>query len=508
MFAGLTDVNGVTGEVEPDLAKRWTQKKNGRVWEFILRDDLKWSDGSTLDADDVVFTYRQLHLNPKINSTARFTLLVKGQPPTVEAVSDTRVRFVYPEPYAPFPRAAGIGIMPQHVLADYVENGTFNSAWGVGTDPDSFVVNGPFELEGYQTSQRVILERNEQYYKTAKNGDDLPRLDRIVYQVVKKQSIAIQKFLNGDLGVVSVPGKHYPLVKPKEAGSPFTVHEVGPGLGTTFLSFNMNTDTDPKTGDHYIPDHKLDWFNDPAFRRAVSYGLARKEIINIVMNGHGSPLYGPVSPANKPFYNENIKTYPHDPEKAREILSANGYRDRDGDGVREGPDGHSLEFVLNTNSGNEQRVAMSEIIRQDLDNLGMDVTFSQVEFNTLTTKLNSTYNWEAIVIGFTGSMDPHFGSNLWLSSADLHLWHPRQDHPHREWEREINQIFLKAVQVTDRQKRRELYDRWQMIVSEVQPVIFTVKSEVIFAVRDKFTNVNPTPIGGFTHNIEYIGVKN
>lgn len=507
MFSGLTEVDGVTGEVKPGLAKDWTSKKGGRVWEFTLRENLTWSDGEPLTASDVVFTFEKLHLNPEVNSSSRFILQVGGVSPEVEALSDTRIRFSYPEPYAPFPRAVGVGIMPEHILDKYVKNGTFNSRWGVGTDPDSFVVNGPFELKEYQTAQRVILTRNAHYYKTAENGDRLPRLKKVTFEIVKNRDIALQKFLNGDLDILSVQAKNLPNIKPKEPHSPFTIHEVGPSLGTTFLSFNMNTDTDPKTGETYIESYKLDWFNDPAFRRAVSYGIAREEIINIVMNGHGAPLYGPISPANKPFYNENIKKYPHNPEKARRILSENGYRDRDGDGVREGPDGHPISFVLNTNSGNDQRVEMAEIIRQDLDNLGMDVSFSQLEFNTLTTKLNATYDWEAIVIGFTGSIDPHFGSNLWLSSADLHLWHPRQKHPHREWEAEINEIFRRAVKVTDRSRRRELYDRWQRIVSEVQPVIYTVTPESIYAVRDRLTNVNPTPIGGYSHNIEKIGVE-
>jgi peptide/nickel transport system substrate-binding protein len=231
-------------------------------------------------------------------------------------------------------------------------------------------------------------------------------------------------------------------------------------------------------------------------------------MIDIVMNGKGSPLWSPVSPANKPFYNEDVKKYRHDPERARELLEENGYRDRDDDGIREGPDGHPLTFVLNTNSGNNQRVEMAEIIRQDLDDLGMDVSFSQVEFNTLTTKLNASHEWEAVVIGFIGSLDPHFGSNLWRSSGDLHLWHPRQDEPHREWEARIDRIFTKAVQETSRDRRRQLYGDWQRIVSEVQPVIHTVVPETIYAVRDRFTNVNPTPIGGFSHNIEKIGVKN
>jgi peptide/nickel transport system substrate-binding protein len=507
MFVGLTTRDGVTGEVEPELAKDWTSSEGGRVWTFTLRDGLHWSDGEPITARDVKFTYDRLYLNPDVTASARFMLLMDGEPPEVSVLSDTRIRFRYPQPYAPFARVASLAIMPEHKLRGKVESGDFNSAWGVGTEPDSLVVNGPFELERYRTNQRVILRRNDRYYETTADGDSLPRLNRLLYEVVQNREVSFQKFKRGTIDVLSLQGKDYPLLKPREEELDFTIHRVGASLGTTFLSFNMNTDTAPETGETHIPRHKLRWFNDPAFRRAVSYGMDREQIINIVMNGLGVATYGPLSPANKPFYREDLREYRHDSRRARRILRENGYRDRDGDGIREGPDGHRVEFVLNTNSGNGQRVEMTEIIRQDLANLGFDVNFSQVEFNTLVNKLNNSYDWEAVVIGFTGSIDPHFGSNLWRSSGDLHILHPRQKRPHREWEAEIDRIFQQAVRETDRDRRRELYDRWQGIVNRVQPVVFTVTPETMFAVRDRFTHVNPTPIGGFSHNIERIGVN-
>lgn len=507
MFVGLTKTDGVSGEVEPQLAKSWSQSNGGRVWTFELRDDIVWSDGTPLTVDDVVFTYNQLYLNPDVATSSRFMLLMDGNPPDVTAPSENTVRFEYPEPYAPFARVAGMEIMPKHVLDPIVDSGDFNSAWGVGTNPDSIVVNGPFKLKEYQTNQRVLLERNPRYYEVAENGDRLPRLDQILFEIVKNREVSFQKFKKGELDVLGLQGKDYPLLKPREEELKFTMHRVGPSLGTTFLTFNMNTDRHPETGETYIPEHKLNWFNDPAFRRAVSYGLDREQIINIVMNGLGIPIYGPVSPANKPFYHDGLTEYSHDVDRAQKILRENGYKDRDGDGVREGPDGHRISFVLNTNSGNDQRVEMSEIIRQDLSNLGFEVNFNQIEFNTLVNKLNSDFDWEAVVIGFTGSLDPHFGSNLWQSSADLHIWHPLQEDPRREWEAEIDRIFNHAVKETDREKRRAMYRRWQEIVNEIQPVIYTVTPETIYAVRDRFTHVKPTPIGGFSHNIERIGVR-
>lgn len=506
MFLGLTTVDGRTGEVEPALARNWERKEGGREWVFELREGLRWSDGEPLTAADVVFTFNQLYFNPGIETTARFTLQMEGQAPQVEKLSSHRIKFTYPHPYVPFPRAATVGIIPRHVF-DGTSPEEFNSSWDVNTPPENLVVNGPFQLGRYASNQRIILEPNPHYYKRQNLGKELPRVDKLVFEIVKNTDLQVQRFLRGELDVISVQPQHYPVIKAEEKQSSFTLKKCGPGLGSLFLAFNMNTDTEPETGEHFIPEHKLEWFNDSAFRRAVSYGIDRENLTEIVYNNLGTPRYGPVSPANEIYHNPDLKEYRYDRKRAQRLLEENGYRDRDDDGVREGPAGHPVEFVLLTNSGNDQRVKMSEIIRKDLEKLGFSVTFRQVEFNTLVSRLNSSFNWEAIVMGFTGGLEPHFGSNLWLSSADLHLWHPRQNSPRRSWEAKIDRLFRQGVRTPDREKRERIYSEWQQLVNRKQPVIYTVTGEVIYGIRDRVEGARPTAVGGFTHNIEQISVK-
>jgi peptide/nickel transport system substrate-binding protein len=134
----------------------------------------------------------------------------------------------------------------------------------------------------------------------------------------------------------------------------------------------------------------------------------------------------------------------------------------------------------------------------------MQVHFTPLEFNNIVDKLGSTYDWDCILLSFTGGVEPHFGKNVWHSSGQLHEWYPRQKEPATEWEARIDEIFELGVQELDRDKRKELYDEWQMIVSEQLPLIYTVLPESIFAVRNKFGNLYPTPFGGAFHNIEEI----
>jgi peptide/nickel transport system substrate-binding protein len=143
-----------------------------------------------------------------------------------------------------------------------------------------------------------------------------------------------------------------------------------------------------------------------------------------------------------------------------------------------------------------------------LEQLGIKVNFKILEFNTLVSKLTSTFDWDAIILGLTGGgADPHFGNNVWTTSGRLHMWNPRQKIPATSWEKRIDEIFIEAVQELNEDKRKVLYDEFQMIVSDEVPLIYTVLESNIFAVRNKFGKLDPTNYGGPFHNIEEIYIK-
>jgi peptide/nickel transport system substrate-binding protein len=149
----------------------------------------------------------------------------------------------------------------------------------------------------------------------------------------------------------------------------------------------------------------------------------------------------------------------------------------------------------------------ASIIRHDLEQLGMDVKLQPVEFNTLVSKLTSTFEWEAIVLGLTGGIEPHFGKNVWTSNGQLHMWNPRQEKPATDWEKRIDELFTLGVQELNEDKRKVIYDEYQQIASEELPVIYTVLSARLASVRNKFGNLKPSNYGGVLHNIEEIYIK-
>lgn len=506
MFEGLTRTNGVTTEVEPNLAESWEVSEDGLVWTFRLRQDVRWFDGRALTADDVVFTFNQLIFNEEIPASARDIFTIEGKTFKVSKVDEHRVKFELPMKFAPFLRGLTQEIMPKHVLEESVKQGVFSSTWSVNTDPSQIIGTGPFMLEKHVPEQRIILKRNPNYWRRDKTGNRLPYLNRIIMLIVSSTDVALLKFQDGETDIFGMQAHHYPELKPHEKKGNYTVHLAGPNFGTSFLFLNQNRDKNPKTGKPYVDPVKLSWFTDRRFRQAVAHAIDKQSIIDIVMNGLGYPQEAPMSPAAKLFYNPNVKKYEYDLEKAKRVLAEAGFIDRDRDGILEDEHGNKVEFSLVTNSRNPDRRRIAEIISKDLRQLGFDVHFSLMEFNALVDKLDVSFAWDACILGLTGGIEPHFAKNVWYSSGHLHMWYPKQERPATDWEARIDEIFDQAVQELEVAKRKALYDEWQEIVARELPLIYTVLGPFMVAVRNKFGNIYPTPYGGSLHNIEEIYV--
>ena len=138
--------------------------------------------------------------------------------------------------------------------------------------------------------------------------------------------------------------------------------------------------------------------------------------------------------------------------------------------------------------------------QEDLRKVGVKLIVSPTEFNSLVERLRKTYAWEAIMLGFTGGVEPYNGRNIWSSSGQSHVWWPKQTKPATLWEAEIDKIFDDAGAEPEITKRKALYDRWQEIVYEQQPVVFITTGDALSAVNDRITNVRPNALGGIRWN--------
>lgn len=487
LFESLAETNRFTTEVEPNLAESWTVSRDGRVWQFKLRQGVTWYDGRPVTVDDVIFTLDAAFAEG-VQSSLPDVLTIAGKKIGYRKIDDRTVEFRTEQPFGPFLRTVGgLQPVPKHKLEAALRAGAaeFNRTWGVNTPPRELIGNGPFIMQSYTPGQRIIYTRNSRYWKVDRRGQRLPYLARIVIEIVPNLDAARLKFQAGETDVYGARPREYAEFARLQRAGNFTIFDGPPTFGTEFLIFNMNP-----AG---VRPPKLTWFQNVRFRQAVSHAVDRDAIIRQVYAGRASPQWGPVSPANKFFFNPNVRKYPHDPARAEALLREAGFT-KGADGLLRDSGGNVVEFTISTNAGNADREAIGNLVRQDLTRLGMRVTFVPEHFNTLVGKLTGTFNWEAIVIGLTGGLEPHNGQNVWRSTGSLHMWWPRQERPATDWEAEIDRIFDQAATTVDQNKRKQLYDRWQEIVAEQVPVIYFTTTLTQPAFRNTLANFSPAPL--------------
>jgi peptide/nickel transport system substrate-binding protein len=522
---GLTAINYTNGAVEPALAESWQISTDKKRVVFTLREGVKWSDGAPLTAEDVVFTYNDIVFNKDIPTDARDILKIgtSGAFPKVQKLDEHRVEFILPEPFAPFLRTTagapnGIGIYPKHVLAESIKskdsNGKpqFVSMWGTDTNPQTIVVNGPYQIESYTASQRIVFRRNPYYWRKDAQGNPQPYIERIIWQIVENTDTALIQFRSGDLDITEawgrMPPEHYSLLKREEKRGNFKTYTADPRPGTNFISFNLNKGK--RNGTPLVELIKSRWFNTVEFRQAIAYAIDRQTMLNNSVRGLGELQNSPIT-IQSPYYlspKEGLKAYDYNPEKAKELLQKAGLNYNDNNQLLDA-EGNRVRFTLITNAENKTRVAMGAQIKQDLSKIGIQVDFNPIAFNTLTDKLANTLDWDCYLLGFTGSVEPNDSANTWSPDGGLHSFNqkPQPGQPPIEgrevapWEAEIGRLYIEAARELDEGKRKAIYAETQRLTQEYLPMIYLVNAYSTSAIRDRLQNIKYSPLGGVIWNL-------
>lgn len=506
MYDGLVTIDPVSGQYIPKLAKSF--EINGNDYIVHLRHGVKWSDGKPITADDVYFTWKNIILDGYGNTSMRDSISVDGKLPTVQKIDNYTVKFTTPKPFAPFLASLSTPIAPKHIFEPAVKKGKefFDTFMSTNINPKDLVTSGPFRMVEYVPAQRAVYKRNPDYYVINSKGEKLPYLDKLIYLIVGDANNEVLKFEGGELDVIGVKGSDVPRFKERQEHGDFSMINLGPDTGTMYLSMNLN-DRKDENGKPYVDPKKGKWFRDLNFRKAVDLVIDRENMVYNIANGFAKPLFTPES-LNSIFLNEELKPYPRDVDKAKEFLRASGFT-WDKKGRLRDKDGNRVEFDLLTNAGNSEREAIGVMVKQDLEDLGMKVNFKPIEFNSLVNKLLSTYEWDMVVMGLTGSpLEPNGGKNVWLSNGALHMYNQRKPTEAGinllPWEKELDYLFEKGATALSFEDRKKYYDRYQEIIYNEKPMIYLYSPVRISAIRNKFKNVYPTSLGGVIHNIEEI----
>jgi peptide/nickel transport system substrate-binding protein len=500
LFEGLVRINELTALPEPGLAEKWEIASDQKIITFHLRHDVKWADGAPFTSHDVVFTLQVMY-DTRVPNSMRSILLIDGKQMGVEAPDDYTLVLHLPRPFAPLMYTIGFPIIPAHILEAPYKAGRFNQTWNIDTPPAQLVGLGAFAMSSYVPAQMSQYVRNPNFWMKDDQGGELPRLHGRAILIVPDQNAGYLKFLSGQVDEYDPRPEEVVDLQSKVDQLKIKLTKIGVDNGEMFFSFNRNPRHYVKNG---VTDPKLNWFTDLNFLRAIAHCIDKQGMIQLGFHGMGVPSVGDISPANKVFYDPNLKDYDYDVKEAAQILDGAGYRLKSPD-LRVDPKGNRLEFNLMTKSGEPLRDQMCVIFKQDLAKLGIKVNYRPLEFTTMIEKIDNNFDWDCVLIGFTGTIDPNGGANYLRSSGPLHLWNPGEEKPATPWEAEIDQLLEQGAAEMDIKKRVPYYWRIQEIMHDQLPVIQTVLQIRYAAYKDTLKNYQPTPLG--LYRSEYVEFK-
>ena len=362
-YEGLVRWDPMGREILPNLAVKWAIGDGGRTYTFWLRRGVRWSDGQPFTADDVVFWYEDVIKNKELTPVVPRDLKRGGELVLLEKLDDHTIRFRFKEPHGIFLQtmAAGFGYIPVRYPAHYLRQ--FHPRYADKGELEEKAKERRFDfwyqLFGDETrwsnpelprlwawtvkspppAQPIMFERNPYYWKVDPDGNQLPYIDRVRFDIYDNETINL-KAMNGEVGM---QGRHlaiqnYPLfMEHREAGNYRLYHWINSGGGENILAINLN---------HKDPVLR-EIFGRREFRIALSHALDREALNEIAFFGVAVPRQV-CPPAASPYYvAEYEKAYiEYDPEKANRLLDSIGLDKRNRDGVRLRPDGQPLSIRI------------------------------------------------------------------------------------------------------------------------------------------------------------------
>jgi peptide/nickel transport system substrate-binding protein len=476
----LLRMNRRTQVLEPELAESWKVSKDGKQISFKLRSGILFSDGTPFSAEDVAYTVKQL-MDPALHSPTGDAF--RSGPGNVETkiVSPTQISITFPAAVAGLDRQFDqVAILSAH------------------STKKEMAVLGPFMVADYKPGATVLLKRNPNYWKTDAQGRRLPYLDSIQLDIQPNRDVEMLRFKRGEIDLVNSLDSEY--FDKLGATSPQLVHDAGPSLDSEQMWFN-------EVAKAPLPEYKKNWFRSTAFRRAISEAINRDDLSRVVFRGHAQAAVGPVSPANKFWFNAKLKPEVYSPEAALKALQGDGFRLQDG--TLKDKDRNAVVFSIITNAGNKYRERMATMIQEDLQKIGIQVNVVTLDFPSLIERMTQTFDYEAILLGLTNiGLDPNEQMNVWLSSSENHQWNPQEKSPATAWEAEIDRLMKAQASSADAKKRKEDFDRVQEIAVEQQPCIYLVYRNALSAVASSVQGASPVILSPQTFwNAETLSVK-
>lgn len=447
VFNGLTkfdkDMN-ITG----DLAESWDISKDGLEIKFYLKRNVLWHDGVEFTAEDVVFTYKSI-ISPLTGSylSSQF-----GPIKEVKAIDKYTLLAIYSKPYGSALESWAIGIIPKHVFHNKDVNSSFFDESPIGT--------GPYKLKEWVHGQKILLEAFNYYH----NGK--PKIKNIILRVIPDTATQLLELRTGSIDMMEITPNQFNTLKDRN----FIKYRAN-SFRYGFLGLNLK-------------DRK---FQDKTIRQAISYAINKKFIIKSVLYGLGNISTGPYPPEAW-YYNQNVRNYDYNPEKALDMLEKAGWK-KNKKGILQKEDMY-LSFTIYTNYESNENIKTAQIIQNNLKSIGIETKILTFDWQTFRHNIINKHKFEAVILSRTYLWDPDI----------YELWHSSKTNE-GEWNflsyknKAVDELLEKGRSTVNISERKIIYKKIHELLAEEQPCIFLYNADLLFVANKKIKGITPSPMG-------------
>lgn len=478
---GLGWYNPETLKMEGRLAEAWQYDPEGMWLRVKIDSRARFSTGDPVLAEDVRFTYQDLMFNPEIEAerfrsvyNAIEDITVIGDPETSRIVE-----FAFKEPrFDNLDQAFGFTVVPKSVYAEWIESPTrFNESTGL------LIGSGPFKLERVDPNDQwtppsdVVLVRNELYWAFT------PPLSSYRYKVVQDRLALLTAYTNGEGDMMRCTPEQYDsktqdaaFLRDNNAKKWFNMRG-----GYSFIGWQCG----PRDG-------KLTPFHDKRVRLAMTHIIDRDKIRRDIEENLTRPATGPFL-SSTPQANPDIEPWPHDLDKARELLAEAGWVDRDDDGVLENERGDEFEFEITFGNGSQGTLRMCELIKAECAKVGIRMNLRPIDWSTLSPILN-TRDFDAVTFAWSASAPESDPNQIWHSNSI-----PNQGDNFIQWSSpEADRLIEEGRRTLDADERMKVWHQLHEVFHEEQP--YTYMSEIPWT---RFTTKRSHNLQEYNSGLEY-----
>jgi peptide/nickel transport system substrate-binding protein len=446
----ITDKN----ELVPGLAESWEIADDSKSMIFHLRQGVKWHDGETFDAEDVLFNW-QFIANPgytgplysNIAPIVGMEAFHNGETEEIEGVEiidPYTIKISFNDVYASVLTMVGTkaNLIPEHIWKD-IDVATASEQTELLRNP---IGTGAFMMDEFAPDQYVSLVAFEDYW------EGRAYLDRIIIKATN-QDTAQAELLSGQINYMTVSDFNPDdMALYEDEGI-----QVLTTAGGSYQFMGVN---------NLNPD-----FQDMKVRQALMYGVDRQGLVDNLMYGYGEILTQPLPTSSWAHPGEGmVENYDYSPEKAIALFEEAGYEYKDG--VMYRANGEPLKWVLKYPSGNKTRERSAPVIQQNLKDIGIDLELQIMEFATMFDQLTAD-DFELFLIGFGAGVEPD-QSRFWKTGAKYNLMNYESA--------ENDRLLDKGISFIENDARGEVYAEWSVFLNQDLPSIFLYTPELGCAV--------------------------